>query len=73
LYNFTLSNECIKILEENYENKLKESSVLTYKLNKELKQTNKKLKLFEIENKEYKEIFSELSDYISVVRKTQEH
>jgi hypothetical protein len=38
-----------------------------------LKQTNKKIKLFEIENKEYKEIFSELSDYISVVRKTQEH
>lgn len=59
------SNEEIEGVRHEYEEKLIDSEKTKIKLTKELKGLVKHSKMLEIENKEYKDIFTDMEDYIS--------
>jgi len=61
----------IKDIEEDCDSKIRENNRQQYKLSKELKSCRKRLKILDIENAEYKEIFDEMQNYMGLVRRTQ--
>lgn len=58
-------------MKHHYEVKLSDYNYVNAKFTKDIKSLRKKIKLFELENSEYKDIFDGLKSYIDVIKKAQ--
>lgn len=58
-------------MKHHYEVKLSDYNYVNAKFTKDIKSLRKKIKLFELENSEYKDIFDGMKSYIDVIKKAQ--